>query len=736
MSDVPLPFPPHDDEPAPATTDGDPGAPGGAPSATAGTRAVAAVLARDETPGHRHDGHRVGAPPEALAPFVAAGVLAPADVHVAAALCRLLGDDRPEVLLGAALAVRAPRRQHVCVDLDTVRATVVAETAEDRRPLAPGGDGDGDGEVADPVDALPWPDPAAWSTALTGSPLVASRDPRELGTPPDDSGRDVPPLVLAGSRLYLDRYWRHERRVARALDERSRRTVAGVDLDRLRGDIDAAAAAAAAARDAAGAPAAAVTGPDRQRVAAVLAVTRHLTVVAGGPGTGKTTTVARILRLLDAQAEAAGARPPAVALAAPTGKAAARLTESLRAAAGPDEVRLREATATTLHRLLGSLGGTGRRFRHGPGHPLPHDVVIVDETSMVDLTLLSRLLAAVRADARVVLLGDPHQLASVEAGSVLGDVVGDPDAAPHRSAAALATLTDALGPDHVTDTVTADDGGVHDGLVVLDRVHRFAAGSGVDRFAAAVRGGDADAAIAALQAADDLRWIRPGDDPDARRRWRRTGPSDDQLDEVRDHVVAVGRRLRAAALDGDGGAALAALDDVRILCAHRRGEPGVAGWTARIEAWLADEGLVDLADRWYLGRPVLVTANDRRLQLWNGDLGVVVRGDDGPTVAFPAPDGEGTRTLAPARTGDVETVHAMTVHKSQGSQVGHAIVVLPDPASRICTRELLYTAVTRARGRATIVATEAALRATITARTQRASGLGAALGREPTQDRP
>lgn len=773
MTDVPLPFPPHDDVPGHPSDTGEapPGgsrpapagdtADGAPPAAGAGALAVAAVLARDHATDERRDGRRVSAPPPPLAPFVEAGVLAPADVHVAEALGRLLGDPGPDVLLGAALAVRAPRRAHVCVDLDTVRATVVAETAEERHhlahdlahdDLAAGANdasvaADGTGRTPDPVDALPWPDPVAWRAALVASPLVVERDPRDL-TEPSDAGSDVPPLVLAGSRLYLDRYWRHERRTARALDVRSRREVTGVDLDRLRDDVAAAHAAAVGRLDGSApgrsedVPDRSEDAPDRQQVAAVLAVTRHLAVIAGGPGTGKTTTVARILRLLDGQAAAAGRRPPSVALAAPTGKAAARLTESLRAAAGPDDDRLRDATATTLHRLLGSLGGHGRRFRHGPGHPLPHDVVIVDETSMVDLTMLSRLLEAVRPDARVILLGDPHQLASVEAGSVLGDVVGDPSGAPRRSPAARATLQAVLGDRHLADTAVADRAGVHDALVVLDRVHRFAAGSGVDRFATAVRGGDADAAVESLVTSDDLRWIRPADDPAARRRWRRTGPSDDQLADVRDRVLDVGRQLRDAANAGDGSAALAALDEVRVLCAHRRGEPGVAGWTARIEAWLAAARLIDPTERWYLARPVMVTANDRRLQLWNGDLGVIVADADGGTggagvtAAFPAPDGDGVRTLSPARIGDVETVHAMTVHKSQGSQVGHAVVVLPDPASRICTRELLYTAVTRARHGATIVATEETLRSTIAARTQRASGLGAALRLDPVEDRP
>jgi exodeoxyribonuclease V alpha subunit len=684
VTDVPLPFPPP------------------APPPEVGARAVARRLAhtdRDDL----HAGDRVERPPAPLAAFVAAGVLGAADVHTAAALARLTGDTRDEVLLAAALAVRAPRRQHVCVELPAVRDRVVSELAEEARHLAPV-------EGAPAIGDLPWPDPDAWRAVLADDgPAIAVRDPATLDEP-DDAGTDVRPLTLAGDRLYLDRYWRAERRLARALHDRAARPVDGVDPVWLRGELDALAG---------------LDPPDRQRVAVASAVTRHLTVVAGGPGTGKTTTVARMLRLLD---RGSGDRPLAVALAAPTGKAAARLTESLRSAAAADELWLQEATATTLHRLLGATGG--RRFRHGRDHPLPHDVVVVDETSMVDLPMLARLFDAVRPDARVVLLGDPHQLASVEAGSVLADVVGDPDGAPVRSADARERLRAAVGDAHVSDTAEVASSGVHDALVVLDRVHRFRAGSGLDRFATAIRTGDADAAIALLRDAEDLHWLPPSADDAAAGGAQRHGPSDRTLAPVRERVVSVGRTLHDAAAAGEGAAALAALDELRVLCAHRRGEPGVAGWTARIEAWLADALGVDVDERWYVGRPVLFTANDRRLQLWNGDLGVVVADDDGGVaVAFPAADGAGTRRFAPDRLAEVDTVHAMTVHRSQGSQVRHAVVVLPDPASRICTRELLYTAVTRAQDGATIVGSEGALRATIAARTQRASGLGAALGR-------
>jgi exodeoxyribonuclease V alpha subunit len=654
---------------------------------------------------------RVRSAPDALVPFLDAGVLAPVDVHVAATLDRILGPVGDEVLLAAALTVRAPRLAHVCIDLHTVRTTVVADA-----------DDADDAERRIDLDALPWPSPMAWRAAVAASPLVVERDPASRDEP-RDVGDDVAPLTLAGARLYLDRYWRYERRVARALHDRATRAVEPVDLAALREGLDAAAFTGPA--------------PDRQRVAAATAVTHHLAIVAGGPGTGKTTTVAGILRLLDDQAAALGRRPPAVALAAPTGKAAQRLTASLREAAGRRDGgerggaadtavdRLREATATTLHQLLGPRGRSSR-FRHDRHDPLPHDVVVVDETSMVDLALLAKLLDAARADARVILLGDPHQLASVEAGSALGDVLGEAGDTPARSPVARAILEAAAGPAHLADVDPVAATGVHDVTVVLDRVHRFRAGSGLDRLAAAIREGDADRAVTVLRDAADLTWVELPERA-AGERW---APTDERLlVDLRDEIVETGRIVQTAIAAGDHGAALAALDRLRVLCAHRRGDQGVTGWVERIERWLAATGAIDPSHPWYVGRPVLVTRNDRRQQLSNGDLGIVVPAADGHgrTVALPRPDGTGTRTLAPARLGEVQTVHAMTVHKAQGSQIDHAVVVLPEPASRLCTRELLYTAVTRARERATVVASEAAVRATIAARIARTSGLADAL---------
>jgi exodeoxyribonuclease V alpha subunit len=545
----------------------------------------------------------------ALREFNEAGVLAAADLHVARRLAELASEEDEAVALAAALAVRGPRLGHVFVDVGTIRDTVTVDTDE-------------------PVDlgALPWPEADDWLERLKASPLVA------VGEEPGDPR----PLRLVGRSLYLDRYWREERQVAADLRALMGDELPAVDASRL-------------------------FEPGRQRDAAETALRRRFAVIAGGPGTGKTTTVARTLALLLEQGD------PLVALGAPTGKAAARLIEAVHEEAArmdiSDEVRERllGLEASTLHRLLGWRPGTRSRFRHDRGNRLPHDVVIVDETSMVSLSLMARLVEAVRADARLILVGDPGQLTSIEAGAVLGDIV-DP---------------------------------AGEGIVVLERVHRY--GVGIAELAEAIRRGDGDAAVAALRG---VTWI-----------------ADDALDPVREAAVRAARRVTEAARAGDAMGAIDALGSFRLLCAHRRGPYGVSGWTELIEAWLGHD-----ATGWYVGRPLLVTENDYGLRLYNGDTGVVIEAGDGQVSAAFERGGRIVE-FSPTRLAAVDTVYAMTVHKSQGSQFDTAAVLLPDPSSPILTRELLYTAVTRAREELILVGSEEAVRAAVARPVARASGL-------------
>ncbi|MEZ0285632.1 MAG: AAA family ATPase, partial [Thermoleophilia bacterium] len=333
------------------------------------------MIAADADP---REGRIPLAAPASLRPFVEAGILGAADVHVARALARIVDEGDDAALLGAALAVRAPRLGHVCVDLAGVRESAVPS----------------DDSAPEPVD-LPWPEPGAWTASLRASALAGEGGP----------------MRLEGSLLYLDRYWGQERAVAADLLGRANAPAVadpatlGDPLSRLfPGETFA-----------------------EQRAAAATALRRRLSVVAGGPGTGKTTTIARLLALVD---QVEGMHPRRVALAAPTGKAAARLEEAVHEEAATMEIgdetraRLLALGGSTIHRLLGRRPDSESRFRHDRANPLPHTLVVVDEASMVSLSLMARLLEALREDARLVLVGDPEQLVSVEAGAVLGDVVG------------------------------------------------------------------------------------------------------------------------------------------------------------------------------------------------------------------------------------------------------------------------------------------------------------------------
>lgn len=607
-----------------------------------------------------------------LEPYVAAGVLGPAEVHLADTIARLAArDDRragraPEplddlVLLGAAVAARAPRSGHTCVELDDVHRVVVDRRADERT---------GD---------LRWPDPVEWAAALAASPVVADEATAQLAP--------LRPLVWDGTRLYLHRLWSDEVQVADAL--RRRASEPAVDST-----VSATASSSAAQADA-GAETlpdalarvfASDPATDRQHLAAQRALDGRLGVIVGGPGTGKTRTVARLLA-------AALVVDPGLqlALCAPTGKAAARMTDAVRGAVADLEregsvdaevlERLRGAEATTIHRLLGRRRGGG--VRHDRRAPLPQDLVVVDETSMVDLPLMARLLDAVRPEARLVLVGDPDQLASVEAGTVLADVVGTGPDGTHALAGRVVELTVA---------------------------HRFESGSGIAALADAIRVGDTEAALELLRGdRDDVARVWPG--------------RQDQVDALRDRVVAAAvqgvRAARAGSIDG----AVAAAKDLKVLCATRLGDGGLYEWSDAIELGVG-EAVPELraGGRWEVGRPFLVTRNDPVARVANGDTGVVADLHGRRVLALDA--GSGSPIPVPvARLDQVEPWWAMTIHKSQGSEFRHVVVSLPTVDSPVLTRELLYTAVTRARTSVTLLADDDTLRRAIERPVSRASGL-------------
>jgi exodeoxyribonuclease V alpha subunit len=623
-------------------------------------------------------------PTEPLEVFRAAGVLDALDVSFARAVGRLAGTSAVPELLAAAFASRAPRLGHVCAELRALPATVRLEAAE-----------------AEPVPELPWPDPEAWLAHVAASPLVGD------GRAPDL------PLVLEGDRLYLTRYWRYQQRLVTALRARAEAPLFPIPADRLRAALDRLFPDAA--------------GPDLQLAAAATAALRSLAVISGGPGTGKTTTVVRLLALLLDPDLDLGVRR--IALAAPTGKAAARLVEAIRdrkqdlarAGIAPGVLEAIPDEAATLHRLLGFRPDRPTQFRHHADNPLPVDVVVVDEASMVDLALMAKLVDAIPPRARLVLLGDRDQLASVEAGAVLGDLCNAGGAPRGPSPDFQAALRAALGDRApAADAPPAAAPGLADCVVHLTRTFRFGEQSGIGTVARAINQGDADRALDLLtgrapgpdgRAYADVALVADADEDARRRALRRL--------VVREYAPA----LRAR----DPAEALAALGRFRVLCAHRRGPFGVEALNEEIERWLAQAGLVEGDGDWYPGRPLLVTRNDYALGLFNGDMGVVLPGDGGLRAWFPDPRGGAPRAFHPGRLPPHDTVHALTVHQSQGSELDRIAVVLPQDPSPVLTRELLYTALTRARRHATLFGAEPVVRHAIAERVRRASGLRAHL---------
>ena len=592
--------------------------------------------------------------------------LSPLDRRFAETLGRLDPAAGPWVLLAAAAASRALHHGDSCLDL-----------ARAERQLRPR-------ELAIASASLPPLLPEdTWAALLLASPLVS----REGVTPA--------PLVLTraadgGHRLYLWRYFDYQRRFARQIRLRrpQRIPIPRPALDAL---LDPLFPRPEADDDA---------PPDLQRAAAGLALTRTLTVIAGGPGTGKTTTVLRILAALLASPDP-GRRPGAIALAAPTGKAAARLSESIRdgldALPVAPSVRARIPTrAVTLHSLLWrsmghAPGAGGARLDHAT---IPADLLVIDEASMVDLALMTRVVEALRPEARLILLGDKDQLASVEAGRVLVDLV------------------------HAADA----DGPLADNVVELTRTHRF--GASIGSFAEAIRRGDVEAALACLEgpdASDALSWreLTPGALVDfAVDAW---APFFDALDSPE--------------------AALDALGAFQLLTAHRRGPYGAQTLAAAIRQRLAEREVIPLGtawDTWFHGRAVLITENDHALGLANGDVGVVLCAPDGTRRAhFPRADVTGTRdegrtrSLGLGQLPDHEAWWAATTHKAQGSGFDHVAIALPPEPTPLCTRELLYTAVTRARHRVTLLTSRETLIHAIRTPTERATGLTADLFADP-----
>lgn len=518
--------------------------------------------------------------------------------------------------------------------------------------------------------------------------------------------RGAMPLILdRDGRLYLHRYFDYECRLARSL--------AGRQAAQGAAEVPAALGARLASLFAANR---ATLGDeaDWQRIAVAMALLGRVTVISGGPGTGKTTTVVSLLAcLLEEDPDCR------IALAAPTGKAAARMTEAVRLRAGhlPPEIQARLPTESyTIHRLLGVMP-EGNRFRHHAGNRLAIDTLVVDEASMLDLALATRLIEAVPDEARIVLLGDKDQLAAVESGAVFAELSADPSLSEARIEQ-LASLC-ALPRAAIRAPQAAAHGGLRDQVAWLTRNFRFAGDSGIGRLARDINSGDGDGAIARLRedASGALRWLDDGASaPDSEASQAILAGYADYLEALR----AAGASVPAAA---------AAFARFRTLCAVRDGARGVDAINRLVgrhfRAALSHPLDPGEPSEWYPGRPVIVLRNDYVLKLFNGDIGIVMPDDSGALVVF-FPDGKtGFRAVAPVRLPDHETAFAMTVHKSQGSEFDHVLVLLPEGHSPVLTRELVYTAVTRARLRVTLVGGAPVLEKAIQTPTRRRSGLPA-----------
>jgi len=586
--------------------------------------------------------------------------------HFGRLMERLAGGGETLVGMLGALTVERMLAGHVCVDLRQMGGVAVF-------PDSVGG-------------GLTLPATETVLTALRGCAVVG------------EPGAARPLILDAAGRLYLLRQWRDEQAVAEGI---------GARLHEAKRGFDATALAAAWWKHFA------LAGEvDWQQVAVFAALRNRFTVISGGPGTGKTRTIARLIALLrEAEPDLR------VALAAPTGKAAARLQEVLRAPSDetPPGAESQEGPeARTLHRLLGIVPGGGRAPRYDTGHPLPFDLVVLDEASMVDLAMMAALFRALPASARLVLVGDKDQLASVETGTVLSDVCLALGA--NRFSAefggAFQQITDSVLP------AASGEGNAPDAVVQLQRNYRSDAAPDIAQLAEAVRDGDVPRVmelVSRLDGSGGVEMVFPA----GREEW---------LGQLRSRLLIHARAANSAATPGER---LEARARFRVLTPRREGFCGVRHLNELFEQALEEDVVRTARCTHSAGRPVMILENDYALRLFNGDTGVVVETPDGIRVAFPDEAAGGVRLLPLARLPRHETAHAMTIHKSQGSEFDEVLLVLPEANHPLLTRELVYTGLTRARRRVTVLAATGALERAAATSLRRGSGLMELLANKP-----
>jgi exodeoxyribonuclease V alpha subunit len=606
-----------------------------------------------------------------LARFHQSGILTDIDVHFARFMANLADRNYQEVFLGAALVSNVTGRGDVCLDLASFAGRMLLEKD-------------------DGMDAVICPGLSVWVNNLISTRIV--------GRP-----EDLCPLILdERNRLYLYRYWEYEKKLSDSIKERAKEDISGLNLSLIKDSIKR-------------------LFPERmdsdrnwQKVAAITSAFKKFCVISGGPGTGKTTTVAKILALLLEQ----GGKEEnlRIFLAAPTGKAAARLSESIinikKKLDCKDYIKAAIPEKTfTIHRMLKTIIGSPF-FRHHSENLLSADIVVVDEASMVDLPLMSKLIQAVPVDARLILIGDSDQLSSVDPGSVLGDICGSSHF--RGFTANFMNKVEELTDEKFTDSIKEykDIKVLHDCIVLLKKNYRFADGSGIGGLSRAVKLGDIHKSLSLLKNEDDRSIIF--EDIQSANHFKRI---------LTDQVIEFySEYLRT----DDPGIALELFNRFKILCAVKMGQFGVYALNAMIEQILSRENLIQSENLWYRGRPVLITSNDYKLGLFNGDIGITMPIPDSDSndmhVFFPGTSGE-LRRFMPYALPQHETVYAMTVHKSQGSEFENVYLILPDKDYSVLSRELIYTAITRASQSVTILGQEDVLKISISRVIERKSGL-------------
>jgi exodeoxyribonuclease V alpha subunit len=622
------------------------------------------------------------------------GLISALDLHFTRFISQLAGDASPELVLAALLVSFETGNGNVCVNLPLLAGTALFNSDSEQTVLS--------AAERRLLQAPPW---TQWSQSLYATTVV--------GRP----GEFRPLILDRHGRLYLYRYWDYEQRLAGDLRQRAAAPVEDVDTAQLQAAL-AGLFAQPVPSAAAGAAQLPQQAPDWQKIAAATALLRRFCVISGGPGTGKTTTVLRILLLLLEQKHSA---PPRIALAAPTGKAAARMQEAIRqakqalAAEYDLLLQLIPEQATTIHRLLGPRNNSVY-FQHNRDNPLALDVLVIDEASMVDLALMSKLTDALPQQARLILLGDKDQLASVEAGAVLGDICGP---VPGFSAE-LCTRLQQLTGETLPPPAAGSGTGLADSILLLRRSYRFGADSGIGALARTVNQGQGGQALTVLKDTQfsDIGWhdLDPGAPlaqtlADALETGFRP-----YLEILRDNLQD--NNIRPAQV-------FAAFEQFRVLCALRNGPFGVSELNRLIERILEARRWLRMRATWYPGRPVMITRNDYNLRLYNGDIGITLPDADDQgqlKVFFPGSDGQ-LRKLPVLRVPEHETVFAMTIHKSQGSEFDQVLLLLPPELSRVTGRELLYTGITRARRRVDIWGNQEVFKSAVERALQRSSGL-------------